>query len=181
MKENIPELKINGEKVFLRPPTEADFTEISEKSKASAEFHRNFTAPPQTREEFDRYLTKSSLETNACFLICSLADNKIVGAIELSQIFRGGFQNAYLGYYLFAAHTGRGYMTEAVELILRHAFKSLELHRVEANVQPENKPSIAVLERNGFIKEGFSEKYLKIGGEWRDHERWAITVENWRG
>jgi [ribosomal protein S5]-alanine N-acetyltransferase len=72
-------------------------------------------------------------------------------------------------------------MTEAVELILRHAFKSLELHRVEANVQPENKPSIAVLERNGFIKEGFSEKYLKIGGEWRDHERWAITVENWRG
>ena len=70
-------------------------------------------------------------------------------------------------------------MTEAVGLALGHAFNELRLHRVEANVQPNNSPSIAVLERNGFVKEGFSRRYLKIGGRWRDHERWAIIKEDW--
>ena len=71
-------------------------------------------------------------------------------------------------------------MTEAVRLILRKAFIDLDLHRIEANVQPENKASIAVLRRNGFSKEGFSKRYLKIGGRWRDHERWAIIKEDWK-
>jgi ribosomal-protein-alanine N-acetyltransferase len=71
-------------------------------------------------------------------------------------------------------------MTEAVNLALRHAFKNLKLHRIEANVQPENFPSIAVLKRCGFSKEGFSRRYLKIKGKWRDHERWAIIKEDWK-
>ena len=71
-------------------------------------------------------------------------------------------------------------MTEAVELILGYAFKTLKLHRVEANVQPRNTASIKVLQKTNFTKEGFSTKYLKIGGRWRDHERWAIIVEDWR-
>ncbi len=62
-------------------------------------------------------------------------------------------------------------MTEAVEILLRFAFKNLKLHRIEANVQPQNAASIAVLQRTNFTKEGFSPKYLKIGGRWRDHER----------
>jgi ribosomal-protein-alanine N-acetyltransferase len=70
-------------------------------------------------------------------------------------------------------------MTEAVELILRFAFRDLKLHRIEANVQPENLPSIAVLKRCGFTREGFSRKYLKIAGRWRDHERFAIIKEDW--
>jgi ribosomal-protein-alanine N-acetyltransferase len=100
--------------------------------------------------------------------------------INLSQIFRGGFQNAYLGYGLGVNFTGRGFMTEAIALVLRFAFKDLKLHRIEANVQPENLSSIAVLKRNGFTKEGFSRRYLKIGGKWRDHERWAIIAEDWK-
>ena len=72
-------------------------------------------------------------------------------------------------------------MTEAVELALNFAFDDLKLHRVEANVQPSNKPSIAVLQRCGFSKEGFSRRYLKIGGRWRDHERWAIIRDDWEG
>ena len=71
-------------------------------------------------------------------------------------------------------------MTEAVSLVLGYAFDNLKLHRIEANVQPHNQPSIAVLRRNGFAKEGFSRRYLKINGRWRDHERWAIIVEDWR-
>ena len=71
-------------------------------------------------------------------------------------------------------------MTEAVGLTLKFAFKNLKLHRVEANVQPQNLASIAVLRKNNFTEEGFSPKYLKIGGRWRDHERWAIIAENWK-
>ena len=71
-------------------------------------------------------------------------------------------------------------MSEGVRLVLRFAFLDLKLHRIEANVQPENEPSRAVLRRSGFTQEGFSRKYLKIGGRWRDHERWAILREDWK-
>jgi len=112
-------------------------------------------------------------------LICLKNDDSIVGQITLSQIFRKQFQNAYLGYQLFSGFTGKGYMKDAVAKVLRYAFKEIQLHRVEANVQPGNIPSIAVLKRNGFTKEGYSRRYLKIGGKWRDHERWAIIREDW--
>ena len=74
----------------------------------------------------------------------------------------------------------QGYTTEALQLMLRHAFVKLKLHRVEANIQPENAASIALVKRAGFVKEGYSRRYLKICGRWRDHERWAILIEDWR-
>ena len=113
-------------------------------------------------------------------MICRSEDDAIVGMINLSQIFHGVFQNAYLGYGSGEKFTRRGFMTEAVELVLKYAFKTLKLPRIEANAQPENTASIAVLQRMNFTKEGFSRKYLKIGGRWRDHERWAIIVEDRR-
>jgi RimJ/RimL family protein N-acetyltransferase len=78
----------------------------------------------------------------------------MVGVVNLSQVFRGSFNNAYLGFYGFAPFAGRGYMTEAVGLVLRHAFRSMGLHRVEANLQPANERSRALLERLGFRLEG---------------------------
>ena len=113
-------------------------------------------------------------------LACLRDDGAIVGSFQLSQIFRGGFQNACLGFFVVAAHAGQGLMTEALQLALRHAFTELRLHRVEANVQPANARSRALVERCGFRHEGFSPRYLKVGGEWRDHERYAITVEEWQ-
>ena len=104
----------------------------------------------------------------------------IVGYFALSQIFRGAFDNAYLGYDGSAPYAGRGYMREGLELMLRHAFRVQRLHRVEANVQPGHKRSRALVEGAGFRLEGFSPRYLKIGGRWRDHERWALTVEDWQ-
>ncbi|MEO6590438.1 MAG: GNAT family protein [Pyrinomonadaceae bacterium] len=169
-----------GKKCFLRYPKIDDFAEFTALSIASRKFHRGFVNPPKDLETFENFLKRNESEANESLLICRNSDGKIVGTTNLSQIFRLSFQNCYLGYYLFEKYTGKGLMTEAVELILRHAFKNLKLHRVEANVQPENLSSIAVLRRCNFLKEGFSPKYLKIGGKWRDHERWAIRKENWR-
>ena len=89
------------------------------------------------------------------------------------------FQNAYLSYYVGVDFAGQGLMSEGVYLAINYAFSTLELHRIEANIQPGNKASISLVKRLGFTQEGFSQKYLQINGEWRDHERWALTVEDW--
>ncbi|HXG84052.1 MAG TPA: GNAT family protein [Pyrinomonadaceae bacterium] len=171
---------MNGKKALLRPPKFEDFTEFTRAAKSSRKFHRGLVSPPVDRKGFDELLGRNEKEENEIFVICRIEDQAIAGAVNLSQIFRRSFHNAYLGYYLFESFTRQNLMTEAVELILSHTFKTLKLHRVEANVQPENTASIKVLQKNGFTKEGFSRKYLKIGGRWRDHERWAIIVEDWR-
>jgi ribosomal-protein-alanine N-acetyltransferase len=114
------------------------------------------------------------------FFACRCDDGAIAGAINLSEIIRGPFQNAFVGYFMGAAFAGRGYMTEALGLVLKHGFRHLKLHRIEANLQPGNSASRALVRRAGFRLEGYSPRFLKIAGRWRDHERWAITVEDWR-
>ncbi|MCA1622397.1 MAG: GNAT family N-acetyltransferase [Acidobacteria bacterium] len=171
---------MRGKKVFLRPPKVEDSAEYIQLAKQSEKFHRGLIKMAKTQKDFNAFLERSVKEENECFLVCRTQDKAIVGMINLSQIIRGVFQNAYLGYGLGVKFTGKGLMTEAVELILRFAFKDLKLHRIEANVQPDNAASINVLKRTGFTKEGFSPKYLKVGGRWRDHERWAIIAEDWR-
>lgn len=104
----------------------------------------------------------------------------LVGVINVSEIVRGPFRSAYLGYYAFVPHAGRGYMTEGLTLALRWAFRGLRLHRVEANIQPGNRASRALVRGLGFRREGFSRRYLKVAGRWRDHERWALVAEDWR-
>jgi ribosomal-protein-alanine N-acetyltransferase len=173
-------MNLKSEKVFLRPPKAEDFEELVLLYKSSQKFHRGLVQTPITATAFEKYITQSLLEINEYFLICRNEDAAVVGSINLSQIFRGNFKNAYLGYYLGEKFTHQGFMTEAVKILLRYAFENLKLHRIEANVQPENIASITVLKRTNFTKEGFSPKYLKIGGRWRDHERWAIIIEDWR-
>jgi RimJ/RimL family protein N-acetyltransferase len=114
------------------------------------------------------------------FEIRRTTDGAVVGSVEISRIARGNFQSAYLGYRIAAAERRRGYMTEALQLALRHAFRALKLHRVEANIEPGNEASIALVRRAGFTREGFSRRYLKHGGRWRDQEGWALLREDWR-
>lgn len=138
---------------------------------------------PEAVERGERvllWLARRDGEELEGFLIRRIADGQVVGSVELSRIARGNFHSAYLGYEIGAEHRGQGYMSEALRLVLRHAFRTLGLHRVEANVQPGNDASIALVRRAGFTREGFSRRYLKIGGRWRDHERWALLREDWR-
>ena len=100
-----------------------------------------------------------------------------MGVVNLSAIVAGMFQSAYLAYYGMVALAGHGLMTEVVQLATAHAFGVLGLHRLEANIQPGNSCSIALVKQLGFRLEGFSPRYLRIGGEWRDHERWALLAD----
>jgi ribosomal-protein-alanine N-acetyltransferase len=166
-------------RVFVRPPAREDEREFLGAMRASRTLHRPWLYAPQTAEDFREYLVRAMRPTSEFFLACRLEDDALVGFLNLGEIVRGGFQSAYLGYGGVAAHAGRGYMTEALELVLGETFTRLGLHRVEANIQPGNAASIALVRRVGFELEGLSPRYLKIGGRWRDHERWAILSERW--
>lgn len=75
-------------------------------------------------------------------------------------------------------YSGKGYMSRGLKLVLKNIFEEIKLHRIEANIQPKNTPSINLVKANGFSKEGYSPKYLNIDGKWGDHERWALTYED---
>ena len=167
-------------RVVLRTPTVDDQDEFIAAMRASRSVHRPWVYMPETPERYLAYLARVQDPRYEPFLACRAEDGAIVGFLNLSEIVRGGFKNAFLGYGGVAAYAGRGYMTEAMRLLLREAFTRLDLHRIEANIQPDNKPSIALAKRCGFELEGFSPRYLKVGGRWRDHERWAIRAETWR-
>ena len=166
-------------RVLVRPPTPRDRGEYLAAMRASRKLHRPWLEAA-TPESFETLLRHVEDERYEPMLVCRREDGAIVGFINISQIVRGGFQSAYLGYGAVAAYAGEGYMREGLELVLARAFTELGLHRLEANIQPGNRASIALVQGAGFVREGFSERYLKIGGRWRDHERWAIRAEQWR-
>jgi ribosomal-protein-alanine N-acetyltransferase len=165
--------------VALRAPVAEDRDAFIAAMKSSAELHRPWVTPPVSAPEFDAWLTRSARSDFDANLATRVADGAIVGYFNVSQIIRGPLQSAFLGYGGVAEWSGAGYMTAALHLVVERAFTDLALHRLEANVQPGNAASIALVERCGFVREGFSEKYLKIGGHWRDHARFAIRSEQW--
>jgi ribosomal-protein-alanine N-acetyltransferase len=133
-----------------------------------------------TADRYARYVARCRTPQFVGLLVCRHPGGDIVGCVNLSEIVRGPFQSAYMGYHVFAPYAGQGYMRAALPLVLQVVFTTLELHRVEANIQPHNAPSIALVKGAGFTREGYSPRYLKVAGRWRDHERWALTVESWR-
>lgn len=183
--ESLANLQV-GPRVFLRRPRLSDFEEYRELRRVSADFHRPWEpippagSDPLGPDSFARYVGEAESEHRLRTLICAREDNGIVGAMNWNEIVRGPLQSAYLGYWIGAPFARRGYMREGLRLALRHSFEELELHRVEANVRPENAASIALVRRAGFRLEGYSPRYLEIAGEWCDHERWAILVDDWR-
>ncbi|HEU0076638.1 MAG TPA: GNAT family protein [Longimicrobiaceae bacterium] len=169
-----------GSLVFVRTPRLDDCDEWLALNRASQKLYRGVTEPMTELGQFATYVHRCTDADYAGFFVCRREDGAIVGSANLSQISRGNFSSCYLGYQGGAPYTGRGYMTEGVGLVLRHAFGPLGLHRVEANIQPDNAPSLALVKRLGFTLEGRSRRYLKIRGRWRDHERWAMLQEDWR-
>jgi [ribosomal protein S5]-alanine N-acetyltransferase len=169
-----------GGRVYLRSPERSDREEFVALMRASRAFHRPWATAPTDDEAFEAYLVDSRRHDFEAMLACRREDRAILGFFNLSHITRGSLQSAYLGYAVGSPYAGHGYMREAIELVLREAFLNLRLHRIEANIQPGNHASIALARGAGFSREGFSPRYLKIGGRWRDHERWAILAEDWR-
>ena len=147
--------------------------------RRSRKYHGSFVRAPDTAIQFHNYLEKSSGDRNESVLICRRQDDAIAGVVNLNEIVRGLFKSTYLGYYGTVECAGQGLMTEGLDLALRYAFRKLGLHRAEANIQPDNLASIELVKRMGFRLEGYSPRYLKIAGAWRDHERWAILREDW--
>ena len=167
-------------RVYLRPPASSDRDEFVSLMRASRSFHRPWATAPTDDERFNAYLADSRRPDFEALLVCRQEDLAIVGFFNLSQIERGALQSAYLGYAAGKRYAGKGYMREAIRLVLMHAFLTMRLHRIEANIQPGNHASIALARGAGFQREGFSPRYLKISGRWRDHERWALLAEDWR-
>jgi ribosomal-protein-alanine N-acetyltransferase len=167
-------------RVYLRAPARADEEEFTSLMRASRSFHRPWASAPTDSERFEAYLADSRRTDFEAFLLCRRTDDAILGFLNLSQITRGSFQSAFLGYAVGRPFAGEGYMREGIEIVLRVAFLDLGLHRIEANIQPGNKASMALARGAGFRREGFSPRYLKISGRWRDHERWALLAEDWR-
>jgi ribosomal-protein-alanine N-acetyltransferase len=161
-------------RVRLAAPAPGDRREFLDLVEASRTLHRPWTYPPADAASYRRLLERDRADNFFALLLRRDEDDGIVGLFEFSEIVRGGFQNAYLGYWVGAPFAGQGYMREGIGHALRFAFAELRLHRVEANIQPDNKRSLALARSAGFRREGFSPRYLKIGGRWRDHERWAI-------
>jgi ribosomal-protein-alanine N-acetyltransferase len=166
--------------VFLSRPRPSDEREVLRLTASSKRLHRSLVSPPANGKDFAAYLARCRRRDFEGFLARRRDDGAIAGVFNLSQIALGHFRSAYLGYYAAAENAGRGYMTAALELVLAHAFGRLGLHRVEANIQPGNHRSIALVRRLGFEREGYSPGYLEVAGRFRDHERWAIRAETFR-
>jgi ribosomal-protein-alanine N-acetyltransferase len=176
--EVYPEAPPEGARVGLRVLERSDREAFLGLARESRELHRPWTYPPERSDQFDDLFARSRRDDFACLVSVLTADERdITGVFTISQIVRGAFQSAYLGYYAHQRHANQGLMREAMEQVLDHAFGPLALHRLEANIQPGNQPSIALARGAGFRLEGFSPRYLLIGGQWRDHERYAITAD----
>jgi ribosomal-protein-alanine N-acetyltransferase len=171
-----------GLRVTIRAPARGDAPAFLAAVRASRKLHGNWVKGPATNAQFASYLKRfgGKVPTHAGFVVVRRDSGALAGVFNLSEIVRGAFQSAYLGYYGFAGSAGEGYMSEGLALVLDAAFGTHKLHRVECNVQPSNRRSIALVERTGFTREGFSRRYVKIAGRWRDHVRYAMLAEDWR-
>ena len=147
--------------------------------RASRALHRPWVSPPATPEQFTAWLQRMQAPGNCGLLVMRHGPagmQELAGMINITNMVMGPFCSAYLGYYAFSGCERQGLMRQGLTLAVRHAFRTLGLHRLEANIQPGNTASQALLRACGFTQEGYSLRYLKIGGRGRDHERWAIVA-----
>ncbi len=172
-----PQPLVRGDGLYLRPAVAADYSawaRLREQSRAFlTPWEPTWLSDDLTRTAFRRRLRRQAEEIagdeSFAFLIFDSTSDELLGGLTLGGIRRGVAQAATLGYWMGAPHAGKGRMTRAVAAVVRFGFDSLRLHRIEAACIPDNAPSIALLERNGFEREGFARAYLKINDAWRDH------------
>lgn len=171
---------LQGERVLLVRPAAEDAGPLLALTLSNRDFYRPWVVPPYNARAFQQYLERIAEGRDAGFLVLDRAERQLQGVVNLNEITRRGMDTASLGYYGRSDMGGRGYIREAVACALDHAFGDLGLHRVEANIQPDNARSRALVRALGFRQEGFSPRFMRIDGAWRDHERWAVLAEDWR-
>lgn len=166
-------------RVSLATPTAEGENEFLDAVFGSETLHHPWVFPPRTHEQYLGYLERIRNGRTIANLIRLTTGNRLGGVINVSEPVMGIFQSAYLGFYAFAGCEHQGLMTEGLALVLDRAFNEPGFHRLEANIQPANSGSAALVRKLGFRKEGSSPKYLFIDGAWRDHDRWAILSDEW--
>ncbi|WP_030927689.1 GNAT family N-acetyltransferase [Streptomyces sp. NRRL B-24720] len=169
---------IRTDRVAIRHVCGDDYEEITTLTHDSTELHHPWVPRRgSTREAFDGFLDRIAQPTHEGLVICLRQTGAIVGGVNINNIVRGSMQSGMLGYVAYASTTGRGYMSEGLRLVIQFAFTDLGLHRLEANIQPENTASLKLVKRLGFRREGYSPGFQYINGTWQDHERWALTAD----
>lgn len=174
--------------LVLRAGTRADYAQwrrVRLKSMAFLKpFEPSWSEVDLSRSVYRQRLRRTRREavdgTDFSFLIFRqqpAQKNELMGGVTLSNVRRRAAQQGQIGYWMAVDHAGKGYMTQAVGRVSRFAFDQLGLNRLQASCLPDNTPSRRVLEKNGFIEEGYAEKYLQINGAWRDHVLYGVTQE----
>ncbi|HYD29839.1 MAG TPA: GNAT family protein [Azospirillaceae bacterium] len=184
----LPAVRLEGQRVVIRPPAARDWSVWAELRAASRDFLAPWepTWPPDalTRAAFTRRLKRQTTEWREdegySFLVFERKNGTLVGGIGLSNVRRGVAQTATMGYWVGQNHARRGYISDATRLALDFAFQHLGLHRVEAACLPTNQASRGLLEKVGFQHEGHARGYLRIDGAWRDHVLYAILRDDIR-
>lgn len=175
---------LQGNQIYLRELNVADADSLLELQLNNRAFFEQFSML-RTEDYYtlDKQMQlieewKQSAERDEEYRFGVFLDEKLIGTINLFQVLRSSLQSAFIGYFLDQKHNGKGYMTEAVQLLIEYAFNELKLHRIEAGVMPHNIGSIRVLEKSGFHKEGIARKNVKINNRWEDHQVLAIINPN---
>lgn len=171
---------LSGVNVYLLEPNIECMDEFLTKVENSQDLHYPWVYPPSNENMYYEYINRFQSDNQKGFFIRLNRSGSLIGVININEIVRGCFQSGHLGFYAFSGNEGKGLMSEGLELVISYAFKELKLHRLEANIQTTNIKSIAFIKRRHFRHEGMSPNYLKINNEWRDHERFAITAEEYK-
>ncbi|MCG6883893.1 MAG: GNAT family N-acetyltransferase [Silicimonas sp.] len=182
-------IRIDTERMVLRPPMHTDFRAWSDLRRESAEFLQpwepSWSADHLTRKGFVNrvYWANRSIAQGSAvpLFLTRRKDRAILGAITLDNIRRGPSQAGTIGYWIGADHARQGFMHEALAALVHYAFEVLDLSRLESACLPENAASRALLEKCGYKYEGVAQSYLQINGRWRNHVLYANLRSDRRG
>lgn len=166
--------------VTIAPVSADDSDAFVAAAVASRDLHRPWINPADSADRFEEWTHHLRRDDQEAYFVRHGTCRELVGWVSISNIVRRAFQSAHLGYGAFSSHAGRGLMKRGLSAVIGAAFGELGLHRLEANIQPTNEASPALVSKLGFEREGYSPRYLMVDSDWRDHERWAIRKEIWK-
>lgn len=179
-------MRISGKSIFIKILEECDAEAMIHLESKNRDFFQLYTVLREDKfytlegqkERIRKGNEKQERDEQYSFGIYLNEAGELIGSVTLFEVLRGPLQSCFIGYALDKHRNGKGYMTEAVQLVVSYAFDELKLHRIEAGVMPHNIGSIKVLEKSGFHKEGIARKNVKINGRWEDHQVLAIVNDN---